>query len=302
MCVDGVCVAGKAMDCDDGNPCTEVDTCVGGMCQPGVQKACGGGKGCVNGACVAVASAMVLLPAGSFLMGCVPGDADCDPNEKPQHKVTLDAYAIDVHEVTVAQYKACVDQDACSWPYNLDVPQVNWGKPGRAEHPVNEVTWSQAQAYCAWAGGRLPTEAEWERAARGGLPGKLYPWGSEPPTCAPGKPNSTIYREGGGDWVTESGCGSGTTAPVRTGMPNGYGMFDMAGNADEWVFDCWGKYPLGSVTNPTGPSFDEGCGRVTRGGDFSHKPQDLRASRHNDGGGPSFRSWQIGFRCARSAP
>jgi formylglycine-generating enzyme required for sulfatase activity len=162
----------------------------------------------------------------------------------------LDAYWIDKYEVTNAQYALCVQSGECS------VPSCgNYVDPQYDDHPVVCVDWWAAQAYAEWVGGRLPTEAEWEKAARGGLEGQLYPWGNEDPVCTLGAENGAQF----GDCEDE-------IVKVGSFAPNGYGLFDMAGNVWEWVQDWYdGSYYANSPTeNPKGSS--SGSYRILRGG------------------------------------
>lgn len=307
--------------CDDGDPCT-VDYCAQGTCQHKANvascddgDACTSGDTCSEGACTAgPAACEVLIPQGSFLMGCVPGDPDCDTcspdnidcriNEKPRHKVTLSAYYIDIYETTVARYAKCVSSGKCSEPAPGSV--CNWGKAGRGQHPVNCISWKQADAYCKWTGGRLPTEAEWERAARGGLDGKLYPWGDESPTCTPGQPNTVVK----GEYAGPAGCGKETTWVVGTGSTkNGFGLYDMAGNVSEYVSDYYGKlYYWGSPEmNPPGPGIGPNYNesRGYRGGGFGSGDAvdaNLRASSRGSVNPYTSVQPSRGFRCARAAP
>jgi len=122
---------------------------------------------------------MAWIPAGTFMMGSKYGD-----DELPIHEVFLDRYAIDVYEVTNERYKECVTAGACNKPGGS-----YYGNAQYDDHPVVYVSWNDAEAYCEWRGARLPSEAEWEKAARGGLEGKLYPWGDEEPTCQKGAKN-----------------------------------------------------------------------------------------------------------------
>jgi serine/threonine-protein kinase len=191
---------------------------------------------------------MSYISAGEFKMGSEYGEDD----ESPVHTVYLDAYWIDKYEVTNAQYALCVqaggcDVSSCSYYENTEY----------ADHPVVCVSWQDAQAYAEWVGGRLPTEAEWEKAARGGLEGHLFPWGNEDPSC-------TFGAESGAQlWD----CGY-HTVEVGSFAPNGYGLFDMAGNVWEWVADWYDSdyYSTSPAENPLGPP--SGSGRVVRGGSF----------------------------------
>jgi formylglycine-generating enzyme required for sulfatase activity len=235
---------------------------------------------------------MVLIPAGEFWMGCAPNDEMCDDDEKPYHKVYLDAYYIDRHEVTVAEYRKCVKAGKCTPPSTEG--NCNWGKSGRDNYPVNCVDWYQADAYCRWAGKRLPTEAEWEKAARG-TDGRIYPWGDELPSC-----KYAVMSDEERGWS----CGKGFTFtwPVCS-KPRGnspYGLCDMAGNVWEWVYDRYDEnyYSSSPSRNPTGPS--SGQIRVLRGGSWwSFTPAPLRAS-DREKGSPEYRFEVLGFRCAWS--
>ena len=229
---------------------------------------------------------MVPVPAGPFWMGCNESvDGDCANHERPYHEVTLDAFEIDETEVTVASYAACVQAGGCTEPGSGG--QCNWGKADRASYPVNCVDWSQANAYCAFAGKRLPTESEWEKAARG-PDGAVYPWGNGAASCM-----LAVYGD----------CGSDGTLPVGS-RPLGvspYGALDMAGNVLEWVSDWYDSnyYVSFPAPNPQGPG--SGSGRVVRGGDFGSHAHGLRASRRVDFV-PSYSNRDLGLRCCRSVP
>ena len=285
--------------CDDGNACTVGDSCADGACKPGAPKTCLKGQTCAAGVCAGEPEGMAPVPAGTFNMGCVPGDSACDGNEKPRHEVYLDLYYMDVYEVTVARYEACVKASKCSVPPS-GAPHFNWGLAGREQYPVNQVTWDQAAAFCNWAGARLPTEAEWEKAARGALDGKIYPWGDLPPTCTPGQENSAVWNEPS---LGKYGCGTDATWAVGAGSAkNGYGLYDMAGNVWEWVSDWYGESYYGATptANPQGPA--GGSFHVVRGGSYAKLgPQGLRASyRYDHGILASY--YPFGFRCAWSPP
>jgi len=220
----------------------------------------------------AVRSGMVHVPAGEFYYGCNESvDTECDDDEKPGKRITLAAFHIDKTEVTVSAYEACKRAGACTVPKSGG--SCNWGKSDRERHPINCVDWNQAKAYCAWAGNRLPTEQEWEKAARG-TDGRKYPWGNERASCA-----RAVMDDGGGN-----GCGRGnTTWPVGS-KPSGvspYGALDMVGNVWEW----------------TSSRGDSG-GRVLRGGSWYAPPRRVRAS-YRRWYAPSRRLVRGGFRCAR---
>jgi iron(II)-dependent oxidoreductase len=254
---------------------------------------------------------MVLIPAGSFQMGCVPGDEACVSAEKPQHAVNVDAFYLDVDLVTVAKYQAFVSAVGANvtgfeGKSYATAPKtgtyMNWSVAGKEQHPINGVTWFQADAYCKWthAKGRLPTEAEWEKAARGGKVDKVYPWGNEGPSCTAGQANTACYNAAGGG-SDGYGCGNKGTCPVPFSAVNGYGLRDMAGNVWQWVGDWYGSayYGTSPGADPTGPA--SGSFRVERGGYFDDGASGLRASRRGYGD-PSYGAYYIGFRCARSLP
>jgi formylglycine-generating enzyme required for sulfatase activity len=230
---------------------------------------------------------MVYIPAGWFTMGSNHGDSD----EKPVHQVYLDAFYISKYEITNSQY--CVflnevgnqSEGGATW---LDINDSDCKilykdgkyvpKKGYEKHPVVEVSWYGARAYCQWAGGRLPTEAEWEKAARGGLEGKKYPWGD---IIDSSKAN---YNNNVGD-----------TTKVGSYPPNNYGLYDMAGNVWEWCNDWYDSnyYNNSPTNNPQGPS--SGTYRVIRGGGFCNVANYCRcAFRYS--GSPRNSGTILGFR------
>lgn len=230
----------------------------------------------------------VVVPEGEFWMGCNESvDTECSDDEKPYHKVYLDAFTIDKTEVTVGAYEKCVNGGRCSSP-ETGHEQCNWGRSDRGNHPINCVDWTQAKSYCSWAGKRLPTEAEWEKAARGTDGGK-YPWGNAMASC-----HYAVMNDGG------NGCGEDRTWPVGS-KPTGashYGALDMVGNVGEWVNDWYEEkyYASSPSQNPKGPSSGEY--RVIRGGSRNGYARIVRTSyRSNDG--PTSRFSVVGFRCAR---
>ena len=230
---------------------------------------------------------LVYVPAGEFLMGSADSDTLASSNEKPQHRVTLDAFWIDKTEVPNAMYARCVQAGACKAPSQTKSPTRSsyYGTPAYDNYPVIYISWNDAQKYCAWAGRRLPTEAEWEKAARG-PDGRKYPWGND---FDNGKLNS-------------GGAGLNDTAAVGS-YPAGaspYGALDMAGNAWEWVAD-WNDdtYYVGSpARNPTGP--DSGTFRVLRGGAWQNTQRGVRTPSRFRSDPDSAEFFNYGFRCSRS--
>ena len=221
-------------------------------------------------------SLMNLIPAGSFEMG-----SDDRVDEKPVHTVELDAFYMDIYEVIVGQFKQFVNQSGYS--YNRWDSVAKYSPTD--DYPMIYVDWNDAVAYAKWAGKRLPTEAEWEYAARGGLTGKHYPWG-----------NDITYDDA--NWGnTVSGKDKWKyCAPVGSFRPNGYGLYDMAGNLWEWCADWYASdyYANPPLRNPQGPS--SGNTRVMRGGSWNRTPSLLRAAGRCDRScGCQLREY--GFRC-----
>ncbi len=218
------------------------------------------------------------------------------PNEKPVRMVKVETFWIAQTEVTVEQYRKCVETKRCGTPSPV-APEhkdlLNWNLLGRSNHPVNNVNWSQAAAYCKWAAGRLPSEAEWEFAARSRGKPLDYPWGNKPADC-----DHAILFDG-----EESGCGENSTAPVCS-KPKGnteQGLCDMGGNVSEWVQDQYHRNYHDAPADQTPWESARGVNRVYRGGAFYSPGYALRTSMRN-AFDPSLYNVGIGFRCAWDAP
>ena len=220
---------------------------------------------------LAEAGDMVLVQGGKYRLGAEDGD----PDEMPVHEVYVGSFYIDVHEVTIGQYKKFMEatghQKPLYWQPELD----------RSEDPVVGISWQDAAAYALWAGTRLPTEAEWGYAARGGSMHGKYPWGDKPDTSYANFKSFGIL-------------------PVKSLKPNGYGLYDMIGNVWEWCSDWYesgacDRYKRGDLAAPK-----SGSSRVLRGGSWSYdNPGHFRCAYRNDHG-PSARDGRLGFRVART--
>ncbi len=227
---------------------------------------------------------MALIPAGEFQMGDHFNEGR--DVERPVHTVYVDAFYMDIYEVTNAQYRKFMDATGHGAPYHW-----NDSRYKAPEQPVVAVSWHDAVAYAEWAGKRLPTEAEWEKAARGGLTGKRYPWGDEAPDAG------GVYRVNY-DPGNDTADGYAYTSPAGSFAPNGYGLYDMAGNVLEWCTDWYdGNYYANSpYNNPLGP--DSGKYRVLRGGAWSYPPYFLRAAFRTFGTPTTMDYYvHVGFRC-----
>ena len=245
--------------------------------------------------------AYVFVPSGVFQMGCVPGD-DCTAedrkDESPRHPVTLSrGLWLGETEVTVAAFRRFVEAtgrrttgEMDGWSVFFDGQKpvrregMSWRAPGfeqGEDHPVVDVSWYDAEAFCAWSGGRLPTEAEWERAARGGEDGRLYPWGDDPVPLAGGVRQANVADDSAkrafSSWSTVSGYDDGHahTAPAGSYAPNGYGLFDMEGNVAEWCADWHDDRFYSAAAADTAPTT---VGRRGRAGRRPHRPEERRAA------------------------
>jgi len=242
---------------------------------------------------------MVHVPAGEFLMGSNEGDPDAEDDEHPQHTVYVGEFWIDKTEVTNAQYRKCVETGACRAPTTYDYGDPTYSDSSKADHPVVCVSWQDATTYCEWAGKRLPTEAEWEKAARG-TDGRKYPWGNS----FDGSKVNFCDVNCGLDWK-DSGADDGyqRTAPVGS-YPEGaspYGALDMAGNVWEWCQDWYDEdyYASSPQRDPQGPS--SGGSRAIRGGSWCFNEWSVRAALRLRVA-PDFLNYDLGFRCVSQSP
>lgn len=333
ICLTGTCTPNGTTDCDDNDACTDnnCDSLLGCSFPSAVTPCddnnpctadyCDSAKGCAvqaaydaspctddnaettldlckSGKCVGLDVA--TIPAGTFFMGCAPNDPNCYNEEKPGHLVTLNAFYLDRKEVTVAQMKACYDAGEC--PFFSGAPGCSGeDAAANADKTMTCAYWNDAVAYCTWTGGRLPTEAEWEKAARGGCElypdgqceaqASVYPWGDAAMTCA---------LANAWDVGNAADCVGFVTAPGL--LPTGkspYGVLDMAGNAAEWVADWYdASYytftPFDGWMNPKGPSVATDA-RAMRGGAYSWPAVLQRNSARSSSSGSTKYA---GFRCA----
>ncbi|MBS0150657.1 MAG: SUMF1/EgtB/PvdO family nonheme iron enzyme [Nitrospira sp.] len=233
---------------------------------------------------------MVEIPSGSFPMGVPPGDRDGGRDEYPRHEVFLDPFLIDQFEVTNGRYIEFVKSTGHRVPQNPTHPTRNLWQDDTitesvAERPVINVDWFDADAYCKWAGKRLPTEAEWEKAAKG-TSDRRFPWGNVEPTA-----KHLNYNQ---RWIGEK-----TLMPVGSyeAGKSPYGVYDVVGNVWEWVNDWYDAryYEKSPSKNPTGPQ--EGTKKVIRGAGWQNETPTVRIFTRVDSD-PTMRNESTGFRCA----
>ena len=266
---------------------------------------------------------MVIVPSGAFFMGTGRSDAlkECQKvnptlncqafyfgDEEPERSISLDYdYYIDQYEVTNERYDACVAAGVCAPPWNFDItPGSQYFRNAKYhQYPVVNVTWDAANDYCEWRGGRLPTEVEWEKAARGSADSRLYPWGNSldgttgANFCDTNCSNSWANRNFNDGYAYTSPVGEFSSGASL------YGAEDMAGNVSEWVVDIYGPYPGGEADID---SENFGKERVRRGGSWYSLGSDTRVSRRDKNlpdphlEDPNSELGKIGFRCVVELP
>lgn len=276
-----------------------------------------GGGGDTNGP-LRCPEGMALIQGGPFMMGAIAGQGGATPAEGPPHRVTLAPYCIDRTEVTVRQYRECVQSGACTVFSTVNFPGLspaetaffsqycNGARNDRDTHPMNCVDFSQAEAFCRSRGGALPTEAQWEYAARGFDP-RRYPWDDRAPSAQlvngcdaecqtlaerPGQPRRAALFTGSD--------GFGATAPVGTyaGGASPFGVLDASGNVAEWTADYFGPYSAAPTTDPRGPG--QGSGRVMRGGHWWANTANQFTATARTEVAPAVRLATLGLRCTHA--
>uniref|UniRef100_H2MHZ8 Sulfatase modifying factor 1 n=1 Tax=Oryzias latipes TaxID=8090 RepID=H2MHZ8_ORYLA len=255
-----------------------------------------------------VQSQMAWISGGEFLMGTDQPGIAAD-GEGPQRPVHVDSFHMDIHEVTNRQFQSFVRAtgyitEVAAAPWWLPVKGANWKHPegpdsnitDRMDHPVVQVSWNDALAYCSWVNKRLPTEAEWEVACRGGLKDRLYPWGNK--LNPKGQHYANLWQ---GEFPAHNSAEDGytKTSPVMSFPGNAFGLYDMVGNAWEWTSDWWSvHHTTDHQHNPTGPP--SGTDKVKKGGSYMcHKSYCYRyrcAARSQNT--PDSSASNLGFRCA----
>jgi formylglycine-generating enzyme required for sulfatase activity len=261
---------------------------------------------------------MVLIPAGSFQMGCEPEDGECDLDEYPRHEVYLSDYYLDMVEVTNERYAEFVNDhgNVCdgvpcirsAHPLYLGLYESEEAwlvDPGYKSRPVIFVTYYGAKDFCEWAGGRLPTEAEWEKAAKGATEHFIYPWGdTDIVNAANTWESDDPFEKGNYPWTTPIGYydgGDNGGAYQTSDGRSPYGLYDMAGNAWEWVSDWYDEdyYSYSPATDPQGP--ETGTLRVAKGGCWMYYDTNIRRASIRGWFRDNLTNLLNGVRCAQDA-
>ncbi len=265
-------------------------------------------SGCLEPECP---TGFVFIPAGNFEMGCNDGDPCWEgmPRESPRHTVMLSAYCMMRTQVSVAQYRECKVSGGCSGTpteTSSDNSWCNWSSTAadREDHPINCINWSEAREYCQWVGGDLPTEAQWEKGARG-TDGRTYPWGEEEPTCDRCNWNYSSFGLPYGCHDADEGPGTWPVGYLTTTAGDSpYGLKDMSGNLREWALDCYDEdfYATcaGGCTDPVN-NLESCSDRITRGGSFNVNWKSHFRTVHRDNLFPTGRTFSVGFRCVATS-
>lgn len=286
---DATCLC-KYVECGDGC-CPQEDVCAAGQCctpqcdgmacgDDGCSGSCGdcpGAKWCVAGQCQDLGLTWVPLPSNTYEMGCSPNDTECGLNEIPRHEVVVSAFSMLETEVTEGQFETVMGNN----------PSCNLGGSGGPTHPVECVTWDEARQFCELIGGRLPSEAEWEFAARAGATSK-YSCGESSECLA--------------DIAWYKANAAGKKHAVKEKLPNGFGLYDTSGNVWEWVEDCW-HWDYKNAPKNAWPAWDAWCfgtKRIRRGGGFTFDDKSILRVSFRHVATPDGLFSFIGFRCART--
>ena len=303
--------------CLDGLFCNGTDACMNGTCSEHAGDPCKTYETCneTMGDCYDP-QVETFIPSGSFWMGCELEDTNCKPDESPRHEVTLSAYYIDIYEVTNERYAKFLNDhgndcdghecvDAGSLYIKVHESGGIWtAEPGFEDHPMTYVSWYGTKDFCEWSGGRLPTEAQWEKAAKGAAEHYIWPWGDTWIDNAANWAHNNDPWENTGDHPPTSpvgyydGSSHGGAYQTSDGR-SPYGVHDMAGNVWEWVNDWYDEdyYSVSPSTNPPGPT--QGKYRVFRGGSWYDVADYVRTSIRFSKGYPYYSIDLVGFRCSR---
>jgi formylglycine-generating enzyme required for sulfatase activity len=301
-------VGDEGQPCFENGECKEDLHCIGGLCHkaeddcaglqcgpsPNIGYDCGTCSGellCVSGSCVDIGIVWVPISGSTFMMGGSEYSW-----EGPIHEVTVPDFDMMKTEVAQSQYTTCVDAGVCTPQTDVGLANCNWSYSDRGNHPVNCVDWNNVSTFCQWVGGRLPSEAEWEYAARSSGMNYDFPWGNEPATCDYAVMDSDILWNSGNE-----GCGVNSTWEVCS-KPDGntsQGLCDMAGNVEEWVQDWYHDGYDGAPSDGSAWEDPPGNSRVTRGRSWKNGHSSELQTVRRGHTSPALLSSEIGVRCAR---